>query len=66
MKLQATIYNRNQAEIKLVATKQQLMDLNYALHIVRVNQCTEGEPKLDKQSIRAYKLLYQLFSDIGL
>jgi hypothetical protein len=66
MKLQATIYNRNQSEIKLVATKQQLTDLHYALHIVRVNQCTEGEPKLDKQSVRAYKLLSQVFGDIGI
>ena len=66
MKLQATIYNRNQSEIKLVATKQQLLDLHYALYIVRINQNTQGEPQADKQSVRAYKLLSQVFGDIGL
>jgi len=65
MKLQATLYNRNQAEIKIIATKQQLQDLDFALTIVRLNQNTHGEPNDDKQSVRAYKLLSQLLSDLG-
>jgi hypothetical protein len=66
MKLQANIYNRNQAEIKLIATKQQLKDLDYALTTIRINQNTHGEPAFDKQSVRAYKLLKELFTDLGI
>jgi hypothetical protein len=66
MRLQATLYNRNQSEIKLIATKKQLDDLNYALFILKINQNTNGEPESDKQSVRAYKLLNQLFSDLGI
>ena len=66
MKITSTIFSRNQAEIKLVATKQQLEDLDYALAIVRVNQNTEGEPSLDKRSVRAYKLLLDLYNELGI
>jgi hypothetical protein len=55
-----------QTEIKLECTQQQLNDLDYAIYIVRINQNTNGEPELDKQSVRAYKLLKQLFTDLGI
>jgi hypothetical protein len=53
-------------ELNLAATKQQLADLSYALAIVRMNQNTQGEPDADKQSVRAYKLLAQLFNELGI
>lgn len=57
---------QTEINMKIKFTTQELQDLNYALIIVRLNQNTEDDPVDNKQSVRAYKLLDKLFSDLNI
>jgi hypothetical protein len=52
-------------ETKIVATPKYLDDIFYILAVLDLNQNTHGDDDLNKQSVRAYKLVNELFKNLG-
>lgn len=52
--------------IKVLRTKQELDDLDYALTILYLNQNSHDDKKADAQSVRAYELVKGIFKELGL
>ncbi len=68
MKIITTIFgcSRNQTETKLKVTEKEREDLKYALFILKINQNTQDDEAFNKQSVRAYSLVNELFDSLGI